>query len=141
MDTTRFDEVARLFGSGMTRHEALRGLVAGAAALTAGGELLQAEDASARKWRRRMNRKKTQNQGLPPGARWSSGQQCAANHICEVPVNGSNSDTYCSGVTGAPCGPPTEDGDATAPYCAVGHQCFYNTGSSAGVCQQLPDAL
>ena len=37
MDTFKFDAVARLLGSGMTRREALRGLVAGAATFTAGG--------------------------------------------------------------------------------------------------------
>jgi hypothetical protein len=47
MDTTTFDTVARLFGTGMTRREALRGLMAGAAAVTTGGALLQGEDASA----------------------------------------------------------------------------------------------
>jgi hypothetical protein len=58
MDTFKFDSVARLLGSGMTRRDALRGLVAGAAAVTAGGALLQGEDASARKRRRRKNRNK-----------------------------------------------------------------------------------
>ena len=55
MDTFKFDSVARLFGSGMTRRDALRGLVAGAAAVTAGGALAHVEDASARR-RRRRNR-------------------------------------------------------------------------------------
>jgi hypothetical protein len=53
MDTTRIDAVARMFARSMTRREALRGLVAGAAAVTAGGTLLQVEDASARRRRRR----------------------------------------------------------------------------------------
>src|SRR5687768_8411216 len=55
MDTFKFDSVARLFGSGMTRRDALRGLVAGAAAVTAGGALAHVEDASSRR-RRRGNR-------------------------------------------------------------------------------------
>ena len=62
-------------------------------------------------------------------------------YICEVPVNCSNSDRYCSGATGAQCGPATEDGDATAPFCAVGYSCHYNTGSSTGVCQAVPDEI
>jgi hypothetical protein len=49
MDTTKFDTVARLFGSGMTRRDALRGLVAGAAAVAAGGTLLASEETAARK--------------------------------------------------------------------------------------------
>ena len=61
MDTTKFDSVARLFGSGMTRREALRGLVAGAATITAGGMLLQAEDASAKRRKKSKKSKKQQN--------------------------------------------------------------------------------
>lgn len=144
MDTTKFDTVARLFGSGMSRREALRGLVAGAAALTAGGVLLQVEDASAKRRRRRKNKKsnkKNENKPLRPGQRCKSSSQCSAKHICEVPHNGSNSDTYCCGATGASCGAPTEDGDATAPYCCVGYECHYNTGSSTGVCQLVPEEL
>src|SRR5215212_8583296 len=53
MDTTRIDAVARIFARSMTRREALRGLVAGAAAVTAGGTLLDVEDTSARRRRRR----------------------------------------------------------------------------------------
>jgi hypothetical protein len=55
MDSTRIDAVARMFARSMTRREALRGLVAGAAAVTAGGTLVQVEDASARRRRRRNN--------------------------------------------------------------------------------------
>ena len=72
-------------------------------------------------------------------------QQCApeqTHRICEVPVNGSNSDTSCCGATGATCGAPDpENGDATAPYCRVGYSCNYNTGNSTGVCQQAPEDL
>ncbi len=56
MDTVKFDAVSRLVGHGMTRRQALRGLVAGAAAIAGGGVLLQAEDASAKR-RRRKHRK------------------------------------------------------------------------------------
>ena len=49
MDSMTFDGIARTLGSRMTRRSALRGLVAGAAATVAGGALLQAEDASAKK--------------------------------------------------------------------------------------------
>ncbi len=40
MDTTKFDAVARIFGSGMTRREAVRGLVTGAATVAVSGALL-----------------------------------------------------------------------------------------------------
>jgi hypothetical protein len=70
MDTTKFDAVARIFGSGMSRREALRGLVAGAAAVTAGGALL-ADGASAASKSKRKNKKKkkrptNENEPTPP---------------------------------------------------------------------------
>jgi hypothetical protein len=128
MDTTKFDSVARLFGSGMTRRQALRGLVAGAATLTAGGALLQVEDASAKRRRRRKNKKKNKNQNggqtpfLPSGARCRNDGQCDSgqHQICEVPHNASNSDTYCCGGAGAVCGGVDENGDAIGPFCCVG---------------------
>jgi hypothetical protein len=58
-----------------------------------------------------------------------------SGYICEVPVNGSNSDTYCSGGPGAICGAPNGDGDDTAPYCAVGHRCI---ASRSGYFCQVP---
>jgi hypothetical protein len=60
-----------------------------------------------------------------------------------VPVNGSNSDRYCSGGQGAGCGAKNEDGDDTAPFCAVGFACVYatNNGSSAWTCQAVPDEI
>ena len=141
MDSTRFDSVARLFSSGMTRREALRGLIAGAAAVTAGGVLLQAEDASAKKRRRKKSRK-GQTATLAPGSRCQTSSQCTAGYICEVPVNGSNSDRYCSGGPGAICGAPNGDGDDTAPFCAVGHRCVFNFNAGNNyTCQAVPDEI
>ena len=149
MDTTKFDSVARLFGSGMSRRQALRGLIAGAAALTAGGALLQAEEASAKK-RRRRKAKKSQTQTpsggqqplLAPGSRCETSAQCTSLYICEVPVNGSNSDRYCSGGPGAICGAPNDDGDDTAPFCAVGHRCVFNFNAGNNyTCQAVPDEI
>jgi hypothetical protein len=154
METTTFDGLTRTFGSRMTRRSALRGLVATAAAAVAGGALLQVEDASAK--RRKKSRKgsstqpttdQPQNGGttplLPPGSRCQSSSQCVAGYICEVPVNGSNSDKYCSGGPGAGCGAKNEDGDDSAPFCAVGHQCVYasSNGSSSWTCQAVPDEI
>jgi hypothetical protein len=59
MDTTRIDAVARLFDGAMTRRGALRSLVAGAAALAAGGNLLAGDEVAARKKRRKKARKQT----------------------------------------------------------------------------------
>ena len=90
MDTFTFDSVARLLGSGMTRREALRGLVAGATAVTAGGALLQGEDASARRRRRRKNR-----DNVCDGKNWcvDRSQTCGpagGYGKCLVTANGAN---------------------------------------------------
>ena len=61
MDTTKFDAVARIFGSDMTRREAVRGLVTGAAAVTVGGAILT-NDAAAASKSKRKNRKKNKKQ-------------------------------------------------------------------------------
>ena len=58
MDTTRFDAVARIFGSGMTRRDAVRRLVAGAAAVTAGSSFLAVEETAAGKSKRRKPKNK-----------------------------------------------------------------------------------
>ena len=92
MDTTRFDAVARIFARSMTRREALRGLAAGAAAITVGGALLQVEDASARRRRRRKDRDnvcagktwcvdRTQTCG-PTGGYGKCLVTASGNHIC-----------------------------------------------------------
>ncbi|MBW3634044.1 MAG: hypothetical protein KY456_13555 [Chloroflexi bacterium] len=112
MDSTKFDAIARLFGSGLTRREALRGLVAGATGITAGGVLLQMEDASAGR-RRRKNRKKNRRKN-----RKKNQQQC--------------------GKQGDGCGAYDADtGTYSAPYCCHGYECVYITsnGSSSWTCQ------
>lgn len=140
MDTTTFDTLARTMSSSNTRRSALRGLVAGAATLVAGGVLLQADDASARRRRRKGKGKgKGKNKKLQPGQRCKSDNQCVKGYICDVPVNGSNSDEYCSGGQGAICGAPNEDGDDTFPFCAVGFECT-PTGNTY-TCQAVPEEL
>jgi hypothetical protein len=150
METTTLDTIARTLSGTTTRRSAIRGLFAGAAALVAGGALLQTEDASAKRRKKSKKSKTTQpatdqpqNGGttplLPPGSRCQSSSQCQATYICEVPVNGSNSDRYCSGGPGAICGAPNGDGDDTAPFCAVGHRCTL-TGSTY-TCQAVPDEI
>ncbi len=49
MDSMTFDGITRNLGSTLTRRSALRGFVASAAAVIAGGAILQAEDASAKR--------------------------------------------------------------------------------------------
>ena len=68
MDSTTFDGIARTLGSRMTRRSAVRGLVAGATALVAGGALLQAEDAAAKKGRKSKSKKPKPQTTTPPPA-------------------------------------------------------------------------
>jgi hypothetical protein len=88
MDTTKFDTVARLFGSGMTRRDALRRLAAGMTAVAAGGTVLASEDTNARK-RRRRNRCADRNWCVnrthtcgPAGGYGKCLVTASGNHIC-----------------------------------------------------------
>ena len=139
METMKFDGIAKSLGSTSTRRSAVRGLFAGALAAVAGGVLLHADDASAK--RRRKKHKKSTNQTASkrrqPGAFCDVDAQCQTDlgYFCDVPVNAGNSDTTCSGRSGAVCGPKTEDLDDTAPFCAVGFECVN------GFCQAVPDEI
>lgn len=143
MDTTTFDAIVRAATTTSSRRAALRGLAAGAAGLVAGRLLLDADDASARRRKGKGKGKGKGNGGgatkLQPGERCQSDAQCVTGYICEVPVNGSNSDRYCSGGQGAICGAPNGDGDDTFPFCAVGFSCTA-TGSRY-TCQAVPDEI
>ncbi len=143
MDTTTFDTLTRAITTTSTRRSALRGLFAGAAVAAAGaGMLLGSEDAGARRRKRGKKGGKGKGKGgskLQPGQRCQNDNQCTKGYICEVPVNGGNSDEYCSGGQGATCGAPNDDGDDTFPFCAVGFDC---TASGNGyTCQAVPDEI
>ncbi len=143
MDSQTLDTIARTVSASMTRRSPQRGLFAAGVASVAGGSLLLNEDASAK--RRKKGRKGQTDtpqgggQGLPPGTRCQSSAQCQTSYICAVPVNGSNSDRYCSGGQGAICGAPNGDGDDTFPFCAVGFRCT-PTGNQY-TCQAVPDEI
>ena len=137
MDFTTFDTISRTVATSQTRRSALRGLVAGAATLVAGGVLLHAEDTAAK--RRKRGKGKGKGKGLQPGQRCQNDTQCTKGYICAVPVNGSNSDEYCSGGQGATCGAPNGDGDDTFPFCAVGFSCT-PTGNTY-TCQAVPEEI
>lgn len=145
MDTTTFDTIVRAATTTSSRRTALRGLAAGAAALVAGRFLLDADDASARRRKGKGKKNKGGSGGgggttkLQPGERCQTDSQCVTGYICEVPVNGSNSDEYCSGAQGAICGAPNGDGDDTFPFCAVGFSCTA-TGTRY-TCQAVPDEI
>lgn len=139
MDNTTFDTLARTVSTSLTRRSALRGLFAGAAAAAVGtGILLQADDAEARRKKGKKGKKgQGQTAKLQPGERCQRDSQCTTGYICEVPVNGSNSDEYCSGGQGAICGAPNGDGDDTFPFCAVGFACTATGGGYT--CQAVPE--
>ena len=141
MDRMSFDTLSKTVSERMTRRTAVRGLVAGALAAVVGVSTLH-DEADARRRRKggkRRNKKQNQARKLQPGQRCESTSQCVSGYICEVPVNGSNSDRYCSGGPGAICGAPNGDGDDTAPYCAVGYDCV--PSGNVYRCQFVPDEL
>src|SRR6188768_1524914 len=142
MATTMFDSLTRELGSGMTRRAALRSLFAGAAAVVAGGAVLTHEAEGKRRPKKTRKGSKPTNQQptkLSPGERCQTTSQCVSGYICEVPVNGSNSDLYCSGGQGAICGAPNGDGDDTFPFCAVGFAC--QPSGNVYRCNAVPDDL
>jgi hypothetical protein len=145
MDSQTLDTLARTVSTSLTRRSALRGLFAGAVATVAGGTLLLGDDAAAKRRKKGKKGKGSTGtpqgggQGLPPGTRCQTSAQCTTSYICAVPVNGSNSDLYCSGGQGAICGAPNDDGDDTFPFCAVGHRCT-PTGNTY-TCQFVPDEI
>jgi hypothetical protein len=144
MDTTTFDTLARSISTSLTRRSALRGLVAGAAVAAAGaGMLIQSEDTSAKRRKRRKGTGTGNGSGngklLQPGDPCQNDNQCTKGYICEVPVNGSNSDEFCSGGQDAACGAPNDDGDDTFPFCAVGFTC--TPSGNRFTCQAVPEEI
>jgi hypothetical protein len=136
MDSTTFDGITRNLGRTLTRRSALRGFVASATAIVAGGALLQAEETSAK--RRKKGRKGMS--GTQTGSFLRSGELCQSDNqcnfaqdhqICEVPQNASNSDHRCCGAQGAVCGGVNDDGDFIGPLCCIGE-----AGVRSFVCSQ-----
>jgi hypothetical protein len=144
METKTFDSLTTTLGSSVTRRVAVRGLLASALAAVVGVSALQ-DETEARRRRKGGKRGKRKNKGQPqqtllqPGERCQTTSQCVSSYICAVPVNGSNSDLYCSGGPGAICGAPNGDGDDTYPYCANDHKCVLTSGQYR--CQYVPDEL
>ena len=110
MDMVTFDTVVRRFGRGMTRRAALRGLVAGAVAITAGGAVRSVEAASPQLRPRRKHRRQNKRQ-----------DRCGRQ------------DDSCGAFD-------ADSGDYSAPYCCRGYECVYDavSGSSTWTCQALP---
>ncbi|MCC7024066.1 MAG: hypothetical protein IT338_14680 [Thermomicrobiales bacterium] len=117
MDDSTLDVVTKRIGTARTRREA----IVAALAVAAGGiglPLLGGGDAEAKKHKKKKRCLKT-------GKPCKSKKQCCSKDklLCDVPVNGSNSDTFCCGGQGSKCGPPNGDGDDTKPFCCVNFEC------------------
>ena len=126
MDSSRFDTLVRLItadASDASRRGLLRSAFAATIAGLGAASLLGAEDAEAKSCKAKCKKKKSNNarkkckkkcdqngnnaQCKTSGAKCKEGSNecCSAqNLICEVPIGGSSSDTYCCGGTGSPCG-------------------------------------
>lgn len=112
MDGKKFDAVARRLARGLTRRDALRGLIVGSAAAAAGGGAVPVAAAEQRCKR--------------AGAPCTSTKQCCpkeTNRLCKVQRNAGNSDETCCGGVGATCGGKNGVGDDRAPFCCVNHEC------------------
>ena len=116
METSTFETISRRFGTGLTRRQGLRGLVAGVVALGAGGAVGSVQAASPQLRRRRKQRRQRRHTTSP------------------TPQNSC-------GVQGDGCGALDADtGQYSAPYCCHGYECVYSSsnGSSSWTCQARP---
>ena len=103
MDTFKFDSVARLFGSGMTRRGALYSLVAGTAAVTAGGDFLASEETAAAKPKAKTKKAAAKK----PAAEAPAGPDRAAGARAPQPAAFPSSLASPAAVPGASrCPPP-----------------------------------
>jgi hypothetical protein len=137
MDSLRFDRLTTTLTQSHSRRGSLH--LFGLAALTATGlGVVASEEADARRRKRKRRRNRVE---LQPGDRCQSNRQCPEDYHCDVPVNGSNSDTYCCGAQGAGCGAENDDGDDTAPYCCVGYECVYHPNNGSWTCEAAPDEI
>ena len=137
MDSLRFDRLTSTLTQSQSRRNALH-LLGMAALASAGLTVAAAGESDARRRRRRKKGRRGQGQ-LRPGDRCERNRECPTDYTCDVPVNGSNSDTYCCGAQGAGCGAENEDGDDTAPYCCVGYECVYHPNNGSWTCEAVPD--
>ena len=115
MNSTTIDTVARKLSVGVSRRSALRGLVAGALAITAGSAALET---SAK--RRRKTRKK-QQRALRPGQFCQTTKQCQhidGNYICGR-TGPFTAERVCCGGIDALC----DETGASGRSCCYGYLC------------------
>jgi hypothetical protein len=133
MDGSTFDRLVQFATPDVSRRGLLKSALVPALAGLGFVSLLGAEQAGANKKKKKRCKK--------AGSPCTSNKQCCPSktkHHCEVPVNGSNSDTFCCGTEGAKCGGNNEDGDDLSPFCCVGFECNSDT-ESPGTCVPVPD--
>lgn len=137
MNGLSFDTVVQFVTPDVSRRGLMKSALYPALAGLGLTSLLASEDAEARKRRRRKRKKKKRCKKA--GKSCTKDKQCCTKKglICEVPVNGSNSDTYCCGGDGAKCGGNNEDGDDLSPFCCNGFRCNSDT-ESPGTCVPVP---
>ena len=114
MDNTTFDTVARTLSTGVSRRSALRGLVAGALAVTVGGATPGTETEA----KRRRSKKR---RPLRPGDRCTTSKQCQhidGGYICGQPRIFAE-DRVCCGGIGALC----DETGAKGRSCCYGYLC------------------
>ncbi|MBW3633054.1 MAG: hypothetical protein KY456_08490 [Chloroflexi bacterium] len=150
MESRTFDDLTRNLGSTLTRRSALRGLGASAAALVAGGVLLQTEDASAKKRRKsknkNRNRKKNNNNNVTPppdpapvGAVVTCpnlGTACGLGTntlICNCRLTKEGTQT-CANVVNPPNGATFQPCQQTA-NCPAGQICDFGGNVCRSTCQ------
>jgi hypothetical protein len=113
MESTTFDTVARNLSTAVTRRSALRGLVAGALAVTVGGAAL---DTSAKR-----GRKAKKHRNLRPGDFCQTDKQCQhfnADYICG-PTRPFTDERVCCGALDALC----DETGASGQSCCYGYLC------------------
>jgi hypothetical protein len=133
MDSEKFANLTRGLSDGLTRRSALGAMVVGALAAVGGGAIQ--ETTAKRRRGKRKNKSRRPVHFRKPGEFCDNNSQCnfSKHYVCEVAFNASNSDKTCCGATGAVCGPPDGNGDATAPFCCAGFDCI------SGTCQPVPN--
>ena len=131
MDGSTFDKLSQIVSQAGTRRSALGTL---AAAGMGGAALLAASDAEGKK--KKKKKKKCKNPGRKA---CTSDKQCCPSktkYLCRVPNDGSNSDLFCCGGTGAKCS-RNSDGDEIRPTCCTDFTCSA-APNGTGTCQPNP---
>ncbi len=120
MDALRFDAMVRRLGSGLTRRQALRGLAAGAVAVTAGGAALADVSAAKKK-----------NRCLRAGKQCDKSTECCpkdTGRVCKQPNPPSGSKVCCS-TRGERCGGERASGPKE-PRCCFPLECSNKKGGT-----------